>query len=187
MSVQPHRVCLPGIITVCCDIEIACGLLLSHGNRLWFPFVTWKSHVVSTVSRFHRLSATRSVNRVSNCPTFASTQGSTLSTIQPNTPSTLGDPETASRAGLRRVYPQSDFIKLEQQEVPSLLETMSVEPGVTLREKGASKQGPKEEASDSRMTRADFMTLVQSTADIAQQSSFQEIHEVRGSPLIPLV
>jgi len=83
-----------------------------------------------------------------------------------------------------RISLQSDFIKLEQQEVPSLLETMSVEPGVTLREKGASKQGPKEEPSDSRMTRADFMTLVQSTADLAQQSSFQEAREVRGSQLI---
>jgi hypothetical protein len=85
---------------------------------------------------------------------------------------------------LRGVHPQSDFIKLEQQEVPSLLETMSVEPGVTLREKGASKQGPKEEASDGRMTRADFMTLVQSTADLAQQSSFLEAREVRGSQLM---
>jgi hypothetical protein len=70
--------------------------------------------------------------------------------------------------------PQSDFIRLDQQEVPSLLETMSVEPGVTLREKGASKQGPKEEPDASRMTRADFMELVQSTSNLAQQSSFQD-------------
>lgn len=68
----------------------------------------------------------------------------------------------------------SDFIRLDQQEVPSLLETMSVEPGVTLREKGASKQGPKEEPDASRMTRADFMELVQSTSNLAQQSSFQD-------------
>lgn len=72
----------------------------------------------------------------------------------------IGDRAKNNKSLGGRKLNEVDFIEQEKSGQPSVMETMQVAMGVTLREGGGAKAGPPLMASKQNMSRKDFMNLV---------------------------